>query len=147
LPDSDTWIIEPLEPLLQVIVPPLQPVAVKVAFSPSQHTVLSVLITGTGGAGLVPIVIVLELPEVPQLVVQVAVYVPAPTSFVVPTPNPADQVMVPPTQPVAVNVALSLGQMLVTLLVNTGASGGVPVLIVIVFDTGELPHELTHVAV
>jgi len=65
--------LDPVEPLLQVIVPPVQPVAVKVAFSPSQHIVLSVLITGTGGAGFVPIIIVFEVPDVPQLVVQVAV--------------------------------------------------------------------------
>jgi hypothetical protein len=44
--------LEPVEPLLQVIVPPVQPTAVKVAFSPSQHTVFSVLITGAGGNGL-----------------------------------------------------------------------------------------------
>lgn len=73
LPDSDTWMLDPVEPLLHVIVPPVQPVAVKVAFSPSQHTVLSVLITGTGGVGLVTIIIVFELPDVPQLVVHVAV--------------------------------------------------------------------------
>jgi hypothetical protein len=65
--------LEPVEPLLQVIVPPVQPTAVKVAFSPSQHTVFSVLITGVDGPGLVPIVIVFEFPDVPQLVVQVAV--------------------------------------------------------------------------
>lgn len=64
--------LEPVTPVLHVIVP-LHPVAVKVAFSPSQHTVLSVLMTGTVGNGLVPIIIVLELPDVPQLVVHVAV--------------------------------------------------------------------------
>jgi hypothetical protein len=139
--------LAPVEPLLQVIVPPVQPTAVKVAFSPSQHTVLSVLITGTGGVGFVPIIIVFELPEVPQLVVHVAVYVPGPTSLLVPTPNPADQVIVPPTHPVAVKVALSFEQTLLTLLVNTGAGGGVPVVIVTTFEADEVPHELTHVAV
>jgi hypothetical protein len=139
--------LAPVEPLLQVIVPPVQPTAVKVAFSPSQHIVLSVVITGATGAGFVPIIIVFELPDVPQLVVHVAVYVPATTSLVLPTPNPADQVIVPPTQPVAVNVALSFAQTLLTLLVNTGAGGGVPVVIVTVFEADDVPHELTHVAV
>ena len=64
-----------------------------------------------------------------------------------PTPNPADQVIVPPTQPVAVNVAFSFAQTLLTLLVNTGAGGGVPVVMVTVFDADEVPHVFTHVAV
>ena len=38
-----------------------------------QITVLFVEITGATGDGLVPIVIVFELPDVPQLVVHVAV--------------------------------------------------------------------------
>lgn len=72
VPDSDTWMVVPVAVVLQVTVP-LHPLAVKVAFSPSQHTVLSVVTTGTAGAVFVPMVIVFELPEVPQLVVQVAV--------------------------------------------------------------------------
>ncbi len=136
----------PVDPLLQLIVP-LQPVAVNVAFSPSQQIVLSVLIVGTVGVVLVPIVITFELPDVPQLVVQVAVYVPAPTCLLVPTPSPDDQVIVPPSQPVAVMVALSGTHTLVTLLVKTGAEGGVPVVIVTVFEADEVPHEFTHVAV
>ncbi|KPM46555.1 hypothetical protein AFM12_19355 [Jiulongibacter sediminis] len=70
--------LAPVAPVLQVIVP-LQPVAVNVAFSPSQHTVLSVLIDGEDGGLPVFIVIVLLTPDVPQLLLQVAVYVPAPT--------------------------------------------------------------------
>ena len=131
----------------QVIVPPAHPVAVSVALSVPQIMVLFAEITGATGDGLVPIVIVFEFPEVPQLVVQVAVYVPAPTSLLVPTPNPADQVIVPPTQPVAVSVALSVPHTVVLLDVITGATGAGPLLIVIEFDTAELPHELTHVAV
>jgi hypothetical protein len=57
----------------QVIVPSAQPVAVNVAFSVPQTIVLFVDTTGATGAGLAPIVIVFELPEVPQLVVHVAV--------------------------------------------------------------------------
>ena len=64
-----------------------------------------------------------------------------------PTPNPDDQVIVPPIQPVAVIVALSFAQTLLTLLVNTGAGGGVPVVMVTVFEADEVPHELTQVAV
>jgi hypothetical protein len=91
-------------------------------------------------------VIVFELPDVPQLVVHVAVYVPAPTSLVVPTPPP-DHVIVPPAQPVAVSVALSVPQTVVLLDVITGAAGAGPLLIVTVFEADEVPQELTHVAV
>lgn len=72
---------------------------------------------------------------------------PAPTSLVVPAPKPADHVIVPPKQPVAVNVAFSVPHTVVLLDVIAGAVGGVPVVMVTVFDTGELPHELTQVAV
>ncbi|MCP9769349.1 hypothetical protein EGI22_15680, partial [Lacihabitans sp. LS3-19] len=130
----------------QVIVPSEQPVAVKVALSVPQISVLLAAITGAIGAGLLPIVFVFELTEVPHDVVQVAVYVPAPTSFDVPTPPP-DQVIVPPVQPVAVNVAFSVPQTSVLLDAITGAVGTAPVLIVIVFDTGDVPHEVVHVAV
>ena len=103
-------------------------------------------ITGATGNGLVPTVIVFEFPDVPQLVVHVAVYVPAPTSLVVPTPPP-DHVIVPPTHPAAVSVALSVPHTVVLLDEITGATGAGPLLIVIEFDTAELPHELTQVAV
>ena len=53
--------------------PSAQPVAVKLALSVPQITVLFAEITGATGDGLVPIVIVFELPDVPQLVVHVAV--------------------------------------------------------------------------
>ncbi len=122
VPDSDTWIVVPVAVVLQVTVP-LHPFAVKVAFSPSQHTVLSVVTTGTLGAVLVPMVIVFELPEVPQLVVHVAVYVPAPTSLLVPVPKPADQLIVPPSQPVAVNLAFSFAHTDDLSVANTGADG------------------------
>ena len=65
--------LAPVMPVLQVIVPPVQPTAVKVAFSPSQHIVLSTDIIGIVGCGLLPITMVLEAPDVPQLVVHVAV--------------------------------------------------------------------------
>ena len=106
-----------------MITPSAQPNAVKVAFSTPHTTVLFVDITGANGPGLVPIVIGFEFPEVPQLVVHVAVYVPAPTSFVVPTPKPADQVIVPPSQPEAVRVALSDPHIEVLLATIVGADG------------------------
>jgi hypothetical protein len=61
-----------------------------------------------------------EFSDVPQLLVQVAVYVPAVTSLVAPIP-PEDQVMVPPTQPEAVSVALSVPQIEVLLATIVGA--------------------------
>ena len=62
-----------------------------------------------------------EFPEVPQLVVHVAVYVPDPASLLVPTPKPPDQVIVPPTQPDAVSVALSVPHTEVLLATIVGA--------------------------
>ena len=67
--------------------------------------------------------------------------------MLVPNPKPADQVIVPPTHPVAVSVALSVPHTVVLLDEITGADGAGPLLIVIEFDTAELPHELTQVAV
>ena len=87
-----------------------------------------------------------ELMLVPHELVQVAVYVPAVTSLVLPTP-PEDHVMVPPTQPEAVSIALSVPHTVVLLDKITGAAGAGPLLIVIEFDTAELPHELTQVAI
>jgi hypothetical protein len=146
VPDSDTCIVRPLDPLLQLTVP-LQPEAVKVAFSPSQQIVLSVLMVGIVGVVFVPIIIVFELPEVPQLVVQVAVYVPEPTCLLEPTPKPDDQVIVPPSQPAAVMVALSGTHTLVTLLLKTGAVGSLPFCITTVLDTSLSPQIVTHFAV
>jgi hypothetical protein len=131
----------------QVIVPSVQPVAVKIAFSVPQTLVLLTEITGAVGARLVPMVIEFETNELPHALTQVAVYVPAPTSFVAPVPKPDDHVIVPPTQPVAVNVAFSVPQILVLLTEITGAVGDGLVPIVIEFETSELPHALTQVAV
>ena len=130
--------------VLHVIVPS-QPVAVNVAFSPSQHTVLSVLITGADGGLPVLIVTVLLLPEVPQLLLHVAVYVPAPTSIVVPV-APVLHVTVP-VQLVAVKVAVSVPHTSVLLEAIVGADGGVPVVIVTVLLLAEVPHTLYHTAV
>ena len=68
----------PVAPLDQVTVP-AHPVAVSVAFSPSHTVGLSALIDGADGLSEVPMVTGLDAAEVPQLVVQVAVYVPTPT--------------------------------------------------------------------
>ena len=52
-----------------------------------------------------------------------------------------------PLQPVAVNVAVSLPQILVLLLVNVGAVGVLPVMITIAFELPLVPHVLVQVAV
>jgi hypothetical protein len=64
--------VVPVAPVLHVTVP-LQPVALNVAFSPSQQTVLSVVTTGAVGNGSLPITIGNEAADVPQALVQVAV--------------------------------------------------------------------------
>jgi hypothetical protein len=62
----------PVAPVLHDIVPPTQPVAVKVASSPSQQIVRSV--STTGFVGKLNFSIIIELLEVlvPQSVLQVA---------------------------------------------------------------------------
>jgi hypothetical protein len=55
------------------IVPPVQPFAVKVAFSVPQTSDLLVSIDGAVGAVTLPIVIEVDAPEVPQEVAHVAV--------------------------------------------------------------------------
>ena len=67
--------------------------------------------------------------------------------MLVPVPKLPDQVMVPPIQPVAVKLALSVPHTSVLLVAITGATGATPVLIVIVLDTADVPHELVQVAV
>ena len=136
----------PVAPVLHDIVPPTQPVAVKVASSPSQQIVRSVLIEGFVGAGNKSTFTELEASDVPQVVVHVAVYVPAPTSFVRPVP-PADHVIVPPVHPVAVSVALSVPQTSVLLEDMLGAVGATPFPIVTELDTPEVPQIVVQVAV
>ena len=131
----------------QVTVPPLHPTAVKIAFSTPQIIVLFADIDGAVGVAPVDIVTLFEFPEVPQLVVHVAVYVPAPTSFVRPVPNPPDQVSVPPLQPAAVNVAFSVPQSVVLFVDIVGAVGVAPVVIVTLFEFPEVPQPVVHVAV
>jgi hypothetical protein len=123
-----------------VIVPPVQPVAVNVALSVPHTVVLLDAITGAVGAGPLLIVIEFEADEGPQELTHVAVYVPTPTSFDAPVPNPPDQVIVPSEQPVAVNVALSVPQITVLLAAITGATGAGRLVIVTVFEFGLLPQ-------
>jgi hypothetical protein len=55
-------------------------------------------------------------------------------------------VIVPPVQPVAVNVTVLFGHTVVGPL-NTGEVGAGLVPIVMLFDAGDTPHEVEHVAV
>ena len=105
----------------------------------------SVVITGALGGVPVPIVIVLLFGDVPHELLQVAVYVPAPTSIV--------DVVAPllhanvPVQPAAVNVAFSVPHTVVLFDVILGAFGLLPVVITIAFDAGLSPQIFEHVAV
>jgi hypothetical protein len=123
---------------------PAQPMAVKVAVSALHKLVLSALIVGTAGGTPVVIVTGFELLDIPQTVVQVAVYVPAPTSFVRPVP-PFDHVTMP-SQPLAVKVAFSFPQIVVLLATIVGGFGTAPVVIVTLFDAGLTPHTFSQVA-
>jgi len=104
---APTWMLVPVALLLQLTVP-VQPVAVSVAFSSPQTCVLLAEILGAAGNAPVVIVTELEATLVPQVLVQVAVYVPAPTWVVVPVALLL-QVTVP-VQFEAVKVACSIPQ-------------------------------------
>ena len=73
VPDSDTWIVRPVPSPPDQVTVPLHPLAVNVAFSVPHIVVLLAAIVGATGEGFVPITIVLDVPEVPKLVVHVAV--------------------------------------------------------------------------
>jgi hypothetical protein len=124
-------------------VPVVQPFAVSFTLSPSQHVVLSLL--NTGASGLSPAFITIASDAVPQIVVQVAVYVPdVPTMMLVPL-APVFQVNVP-LQPLAVKVAVSPAHRVGLLLVTIGAVGVVPVVIVTTFEVPLVPQLLIHTA-
>ena len=109
---------------------PLQPVAVKVAVSLPQRSVLVLAMVGADGLPPVVIVITFDALLVPQLLTQTALYVPAePTDNVLPVAF-VFHFTVPP-QPVAVKVAVSLPHKLVLLAVTIGGDGSVFFLITI----------------
>lgn len=101
---------------------PLQPVAVKVAVSVPHKLVLLLATVGADGFPPEVIVIILDAPLVPQLLTQMALYVPAvPTEIVLPVALVLHFIV--PPQPVAVNVAVSVPHKLVLLAVTTGGDG------------------------
>jgi hypothetical protein len=109
VPVTPTCIEVVVAPVLQDSLP-VHPVAVNVAFSPSQQIVLSVEIFGA--TGIAPFVTTTEfealLEHSPTL--QVAVYVPSvDTTSVFPVPD-VDQTTVPPTQAVEVKVTVPVSQ-------------------------------------
>ena len=138
VPEVLTSMLLPVAPVLHVKLP-LQPVAVKVAFSPSQHTVLLEVITGE--LGVVPVVMVTTLlAELsPHTLLHVAVYVPAVLTLIL-LPLAFVLHLIVPVQPVALKVALSPLHKLVLFDEITGADGFTPLPITISFDFGLTPH-------
>ena len=131
--------------MLHVTVP-LHPVAVNVAVSLLHRLVLFVAIVGAFGVVPVVIVITFDTPLVPQLLLHVAVYVPAALTVIL-VPVAFVLHLTVPVQPSAVNVAVSLLHRLTLFVAIVGAFGVVPVVIVITFDTPLVPQLLLHVAV
>jgi hypothetical protein len=113
------------------------------AFSPSQQRVLSVLITGGFGGVFLLITTLLLLLLVPQIFVQVAVYVPVALTVIVEVVAPVLHESVP-VQPVAVNAAVSLLQIDSMSAVTVGAAGLSPFLMSITFEFGLTPQIVSH---
>ena len=137
-----TVILFPVAPVLHFTMPE-QPLALKVALSALHKLVLLVLITGA--AGLLPVLITIALlaPLSPQLLIQVALYVPAVLTLMLAVVAPVLHFKVP-EQPVALKVALSALHKLVLLVLITGAAGLLPILITISFDFGLTPQIVSH---
>ena len=77
---------------------------------------------------------------------QLALYVPATLTVIVLVVAPVLHFRLP-TQPVAVKVDVSLGHKLGLVALTVGATGAVPVLMIIAFELPLVPQVLLHVAV
>jgi hypothetical protein len=143
-PTVFTEIESPEAPLLQVTEPE-QFNAFRTVDSPSQIEDLFALMVGASGFNPVVIATLFEAPLVPQVAVQVAVYVPAVLTMICVPVSPVLQVTVP-VQLVALITALSPVQTEVLFGLIVGAAGVVPVTIVTSFDLALVPQLLLHVA-
>jgi hypothetical protein len=137
-----TSITLPLALFDQIIVAS-HPVAVNLAFAPSQHTVLSLVILGAFGVVPFLIVITSEATLVPQLVVHLALYVPALLTLIT-LPVALLLHVIVPLQFVAVKVAVCASHKSVLSARTIGAAGGVPCVMV---NTSLLavPQMVSHV--
>ena len=144
-------ILLPVAPVLHAIVP-LQLDAERVADSVPHKIVLLLTITGAGGiiqpqSVFTLIMIGAEAVLVPQVFLQIAVYVPAAdadTDKVLPV-TPELQVTTP-EHPFAVNNATSVVQISVLFVVTFGADGLPPVVIVILSEAILVPQSFLHIA-
>ena len=82
----------------------------------------------------------------PHSLLHVAVYVPATLTVMTLVLAPLLQLNIP-TQPLAVNVAVSFAQIPVLFELNVGADGLLPTFITTSFDFGLTPHNVSHTTV
>jgi len=132
--------------VLHLIVPAVQPVAVKVALSPLHKLVLFDEITGAPGFAPVPITISFDFGLTPHIVSQTTEYVPAALTLIVLLVAFVLHFKVP-LQPVAVNVALSPVQIVVLSLTILGVVGLTPVLMTIELEALLVPQTVVQLAV
>ena len=135
----------PLTPVLHTKLP-LHPLAVNVAFSPSQQMVLFDEITGAAGFAPVPITISFDFGLTPQIFSHTTEYVPAVLTLIVLLVAFVLHFKVP-LQPLAVKVALSPAQIVVLSLVTLGVVGLTPVRMTIEFEALLVPHTVVQTAV
>ena len=140
-----TVIVEVVAPVLHAKLPE-QPLAVNTALSPAQMPVLFELMLGADGVLPVLITISFDFGLTPHIVSHTAEYVPAALTVIVAVVAPVLHLSVP-LQPVALNTAVSLPQIVSLLAVIVGVVGVTPVLITIGLEASLLPHALLHVAV
>jgi hypothetical protein len=135
----------PVAPVLHVIVP-LQPAAVKTADSVEQISVLSEVKLGAEGFPPEVIVTLLDAGLVPQVFLQIALYVPATATVNVLPVTPLLHVIVP-EQLDEVKIAVSVPQRLVLSALTVGDSGEPPLVITTTFDLPLTPQVFVQVAV
>ena len=143
---APTSFVSPVPPADHVIVPPVHPVAVSVAFSVPHTSVLFEDMLGATGDGPFSITILFEFPDFPQKFSQYAVYVPSPT-LILAVVAPVLHLSVPVAHALAVNVALSVPQITNGPPVMVGAVGLLNFSIVIGVELSLTPQLVVHVAV
>jgi hypothetical protein len=127
-----------------VIVPPVHPIAVRIAFSVPQILVLFAEIVGAVGTIPVSILIIFDAKLVPHEFLHFAVYVPTPTNITFPV-DPLLHSTVE-LQPTATNLAFAVSQTVTLSVVINGAFGTPPIVILTILLFGLSPHEFWQTA-
>jgi hypothetical protein len=146
---GDTVMLLPVAPLLQLIVPPSQPVADNVTDSPVQMLFLDAVTVGAEPTVFTVIFTVFEAALVQSAILHFAVYsVVAIGDTVMLAPTvPFDHTTEPPSQPVAVKFTVSPAQSNVLGDAEIVGADGLPIVIVTGVELALMQFPILHIAV